>query len=281
MIEIPRYHPWYRLPALAIYFSIYLLIPLMYILFFVRLWDREHEQPDDPWDCLMLLSITGLTLFLSVASAPSWLRLCAVSPPAIILFVWYFNSPGRLRTVRMAAVGGLAVAIAVGECGERKLRWREYFTLPVGRVAVLNRVECDQIKFLLNLTKPGDYLFGNSDLDFLLNLRDPASVAYVTASGYTQPEQVADTLAGLKTHSTRFISWPIDLDVPPEDTSAVSHLAPLREYLHAHYHVAKIFANYDTFWELGASPVPAPAAQPVSEPSEAPQSPGKAPASQP
>jgi hypothetical protein len=64
MIDVPRFHPWYRLPALAIFLSIHLLIPLIYILFLVRYWTTAKQNPGAPWDRLMLLSLTGIFIFI-------------------------------------------------------------------------------------------------------------------------------------------------------------------------------------------------------------------------
>lgn len=57
MNDVPRFLPWYRLPGLAIFLSFHLLIPLIYILFFVRHWTSERKFPLQPWDRLMLLSM--------------------------------------------------------------------------------------------------------------------------------------------------------------------------------------------------------------------------------
>ena len=122
MIDMPRFHPWYRLPALGIFLSIHLLIPLIYILFFARYWTTANQRPDAPWDRLMLLNLTGLFLFLGMAPAPSWLRICAVSPPGLILFVWFWNSPGRFRRLRVKAIWVLVLLLALGECTEREVR---------------------------------------------------------------------------------------------------------------------------------------------------------------
>jgi hypothetical protein len=58
-------------------------------------------------------------------------------------------------------------------------------------------------------------------------------------------------MQGLEKHQVRFVSWYRGLEGQgragrhPEG----NHLAPIRLYLHEHYHVAQTFANGDQIWE--------------------------------
>jgi hypothetical protein len=60
----------------------------------------------------MPVNITGLCLFLSIASAPAWNRLYTVSLPALIMLVWFLNSAFKLErnnlTSLSPAVGDFA-----------------------------------------------------------------------------------------------------------------------------------------------------------------------------
>ena len=152
MIDVPRFYPWYRLPALGIFLSIHLLIPLIYILFFARYLTTANQNPGAPWDRLMLLSLTGFFMFLGMAPAPSWLRICAVSPPGVILFVWFWNSPGRFRSLRIKGIWLLAILIALGECAEREMRWHRDLNLAIGRIAMMNPNLCESLEYLQSHT---------------------------------------------------------------------------------------------------------------------------------
>ncbi len=276
MTDLPQWQPWFRLPGLVIALATYLLVPLIYLLFFVRFWDEEEDSPSEPWDRLMMVCFVGLALFLGVVTAPTWVRLCAVSAPAFILFVWYFSFEGLLQRVRIVAVWALALVLAIGVTIQSKLQWRGYATTPTGKVAILDRARWDEINFLLRNTRPGEYVFPSSIFGFLLNLRDPATVDYVAPSDYTRPEQVANVVEGLKNHRVKYILWSPVLALRQENPSSHNHLAPLLAYVRSHYHIAKIFPNDDMFWEKGVQkpplvPVPqapeAPAPQPpVSAP---------------
>ncbi len=281
MTDMPAFHPWYRLPALALWGSIYLLVPLIYILFFVRYWDEKEDRPSEPWDRLVLIALMGAMLFLGVAPSPTWLRLCTVVAPGVILFVWFLNSPGRLHRIRVTAMWVIVIAIALGEWHGRFFGWRQEVNLPIGRVAVLNEVQYKEIKFLLDNTKPGDYFFGNNELNYLLDLRDPSPIPFVTASDYTRPEQIQETIEGIKKHPAKYVYWSSDLDMPPEAHQGQSHLAPLRAYLLAHYQRVKTIEGDDfarSFWERydPSAPIPLPTPIPLPPPGQNGTSPGGA-----
>jgi hypothetical protein len=261
MTDMPPIHPWYHVPAVAIWASIYLLIPLIYILFFVRYWDEKEDSPSEPWDRLVLIAIMGAMLLLSVATTPGWLRLCTVAAPGLILFVWFLNFPGRLRTIRLTAMWVIVMAIALGEWHGRIFGWKKQVNLPIGRMVVLNQAQYEEIQFLLDHTKPGDYFFGNNELNYLLDLRDPSPVPFVTSTEYTRPEQVQQTIQGLEKHPVKYVYWPSILDMPPEAGQGASHLAPLRAYLESHYQIVKTIEGDDfarSFMEKINVPAPIP-----------------------
>ena len=265
MIDIPRLNPWYRLPALAIFLSVHLLVPLIYILFFVRYWTTARQNPQAPWERLMLLSVTGFFMFLGVASAPSWLRICAVSPPGVILFGWFWNSPGKFRALRVNTIWALALIVAVGECVERDIRWHKDLQVPIGRISIMDPETYQRIRYFLLRTKPGGYFFGDEMYNFLLDLHDPARVPYVTGSDYTRPSQVETLIDGLKTHPTQYVLFEAAAAMPPPSFGGRNHLRPLEDYLKTHYHFITAFSDGEMVWErneetpdaAGARPCPA------------------------
>jgi hypothetical protein len=271
MADMPPFHPWYHLPALVVWGSIYLLVPLIYILFLVRYLDEKDDRPSEPWDRLVLVAIMGTMLFLGVAASPTWLRLCTVAAPGIILFVWFLNSPGRFQRIRVTAVWVIVLAIALGEWHGRFFGWRQVVNLPIGRMAVLDRVQYEEIKFMLDHTKPGDYFFGNDELNYLLDLRDPSPIPFVTSTDYTRPEQVQQTIEGIEKHNAKYVCWPSILDMPTEAGSGRSHLAALRAYLEVHYRRVKTIEGDDfahSFWERynPSAPIPLPKPGPFAPP---------------
>jgi hypothetical protein len=263
MTDMPTFHPWYRLPALAIWASMYLLTPLIYILFFVRYRDEKEDRPSEPWDRLVLIAIMGVMLFLGVAVAPSWLRLCTVAPPGIIIFVWFLTSRGRFLSIRTGAAWVIVLVLALGESGERWVVSHQVVKLPIGQVAVFNPVQYQEISFLLDHTMPGDYFFGSPELNFLLDLRDPSPIPCVTSSDYTRPDQVQQTIEGLKKHPVKYVYWESTFDMPPLVAHSRNNLAPLRAYLESHYLIVKTVEGDDcarSFWEKVnmSAPIPLP-----------------------
>jgi hypothetical protein len=238
---------WQRLPGIAGFLLIHLLIPLVYILFFVRYLRRSGQSAGEPWDRLMLLTIIGLASLLSVGLAPTWARLYYVSLPALILFVWILKSEGRagqfVSNILYVVTLALAAAFPIG----KQLHWRDYLDLPSGRMAFLNHEAYEKYRWAARQTRPGDFFFGGPypDFYFLLDLRDPGPVPFITPFEYTRPEEVQAVVEGLEKHRVEMILWG-----PPLDTSEDrrgDHLGPLRTYVRSRYHIAEELPEFEAW----------------------------------
>jgi hypothetical protein len=238
---------WFDLPAFVL---IHLIVPYVYVVYFaVRA--SQQEQPRELRYRLLLINVTGLFLFLTVASAPAYTRLYVVSPPALVLLVWLISGVSKHRRLfsRLAWVSVLLMLIARPLM--MQLRWKAYLQLPTGQTALLDPLHYEKFSWMLPRVKPGEYLFGDHLLSFTLRLRNSGRVPFLRPTEYTRPEEVADAVEGLEKFHVRYVSWYIGLDrekdagLHPEG----NHLAPLRQYLYQHYHVAKTFANGDQIWE--------------------------------
>lgn len=234
-------------PDLVAWPVIHLLLPLVYILFFVRYWQERRKRPQEPWDNLMLISVTGLCLFVSVASAPSWNRLYTVSLPALIILVWLLSVPAKSERILQGALWALVVILAFAKPLVAQTRWRGVLDLPTGRTAFFDLASYQETKWMSERTHPSSYAFGNQFLCFALELKNPTRVAFVTPYAFTRPEQVQSVVNGLEAHSVQFVSWYPGLDAMVDP--AGNNLGPLREYLRGHYHVAALFANGHTIFE--------------------------------
>ena len=259
-LSVPSYHFWYRSPDLFIWLSIHILTPLIYILFFVRAWREAPKNPSQPWDRLMLVNVVGLSLFLGIAPAPSYARLCTVSLPALILLVWFAKWPGRFERVVYGLLWFVVLALGVYETVSiQDVRWKT-LDLPTGHVA-LYEPDYSSCRWLATHVKPSDYLFGESFMNYALLLRNPAPIDFVTSTDYTRPEQVQAVIESLERTRTRWVViWYLFLDVPGPG----NHLAPLHAYLLSHYHVdARTLYNYEEVWERnGQHPDALPPEQP-------------------
>ena len=238
--------------ALLMWIFIHLLLPFVYILFYVQYRRRALAQPEEPWDRLMLICILGFFLFLGIAFSPVWFRLISVAPPALILYVWLIKAPAKLprALTRLAWAGGLFALViqpAVVQTG-----WKGYIDSPTGRAALLDPGHYEKYHWLLARTHPGDFFFQADDCDeyFLLGLRNPAEVSFVTDSTYTRPEQVQNAIEMIEKHRVRFVMWSAWLDVPRSPGADGSAERPLRAYLRAHYHPVREFDDqFEEAWE--------------------------------
>jgi len=237
---------WFDLPAFVL---VHLIVPYIYVFYFV-IYRRQKDQSRELRRRLMLVNVTGVLLFLTVASAPAYSRLCVVSPPAIVLLVWLLSTMAKhKRVIRVAWV--VVLLMSTARPLMMQLRWKAYLDLPIGRTAFLDPVPYEKCRWMLERTKPGEYFFGDHLLSFALRLRNSGRVPFLRPTDYTRPEEVADAVEGLEKFHVRFVSWYIGLD--REKDAALhpegNHLAPIRQYLHEHYHLAKTFENGDQIWE--------------------------------
>jgi len=247
----PDIQHWYNLPGLGVYLFIHLLVPGAYVIFLLRYRREVRSRSTTPWDRLMLLNMLGLFLFLGVASAPSFFRLCTVSLPALILAVWLGASAGKPERFLAGLLWTFALMLVVIEPLRAQQRLRVALNLPAGPTAFSRPVWHEKYKWVRDHTLPSDFFFEGvwSDVYFPLHLRNPAAVPFVTATDYTRPEQVQNVLEALQKHRVKFVLWSLELDTASIDRPAGDHLGPLRAYLRTHYQVVESFEDGDQVWE--------------------------------
>jgi len=261
-------------PAFAL---IHLLIPLIYVLVFVRYSRRANPSVDQQWRRLMLINLTGFVLFLSIVSAPAYTRLYAVSPPAVILLVWLVNSSPKFARGMLRLLWATVLIMAITRPLVTQLRWKAYLDLPTGRTAFFEPPVYEICKWVSERTRPGEYFFGDNQIAFSLMLRNAARIGYVLPTDYTRPEEVQDLIEGLQKFQVRLVFQYIGIDgekaAPPTlplaarlltRTAAAlgldlrmyderhpegNHLAPLRQYVHEHYRLAQTFSDGSQIWE--------------------------------
>ncbi len=250
MIELPEFPSWLQAPALAVWIAIHVLVPMAYGLFLVR-WLREKERrPQEPWDRLMLVNITGLFLSAGVVFSPSWLRLCTASLPALILLVWFVDSSARLARPIRYLLWSFALVAAIAQPVVKQADG-QFLKTPVGRVALLERDRFQEFQWIAERVKPGEFFLDAADAEkyFLLGVRIPAEVPFLTPTEYTRPEWVRSTLAGLERHRVQYVLWSLELDMPEYRQGSSDHLGALRAYLRDHYRVVKVFPDGTQVWQ--------------------------------
>jgi hypothetical protein len=240
---------WLELPA---WFLIHLILPLVYVLVFIR-YQKESRKPHGQpgWanpEALVLVATVGVSMLLTVASAATSARLYTVSLPGLILLTWFLDSSASVqRRFLLGGFWGLVLALGILKPCVTQMKLSEHLDLPTGRTAFINEASYQKMKWLLPRVRPSDYFFGDPAMGLALRLWNPGRVDFVRPTDYTRPEQVADLIGGLEAHKVRFISWYPALDHQSGDRG--DHLGPLRQYLQSRYRVAARFTNGDKIWE--------------------------------
>lgn len=243
-----RWHPglsrWISFPFL------YATVPLVYIIVFAfGLRGRWKKAVDGPWEQLVLVTLTGVALFITIAPSPTVKRLSYVSPPAMILLAWLLDRPGRFAGRLRAALGCLAVALAISASVYNQTRWHAYLDLPAGRTAFSDHVELDEYRWMLAHTHPGQYFFGMPPMLVPLHLVNPTAVEGFDTSEYTRPEWVVAGVQALQVHPPPIMVLNRGQQYLLSAHSPSDHTAPFRDYWIQNYRLAKTFANGDEAWE--------------------------------
>jgi hypothetical protein len=247
MIGLPAFLHWRQLPGLTGFLLVHALLPVAYILTFFRYFRRSSNGPQEHWDRVVLIASVGLALLLSVSAAPTWARLYYVSLPALILLPWILNVKRRAGEILSCGLFVVAAILIVILPISKQVHRPAFLDLPSGRTAFFNQEAYARYGWAASHTRPSEFFFGGfyPDFYFLLGLRNPAPVAYVTSTDYTRPEEVQETIAGLERHNVNIVIWAASLDLP--DKPEADHLSPLRDYVRTHYRVAEKFPEFDAW----------------------------------
>ena len=169
----------------------------------------------------------------------------------IVLLVWLLTTVSKQQRTLLRVAWVCVLLMLAARPLMTQLRWKAYLDLPIGHTAFVDSVHYEKCSWILQRTNPGDYFVGDHLVAFNLRLRNSGRVPFLRPTDYTRPAEVADAVNGLEKFHVRYVSWYIGLD---RETDAAlhpegNHLAPIRQYLHEHYHVAQTFSNGDQIWE--------------------------------
>jgi hypothetical protein len=244
--ESPSIHSFANWPDLVAWPFVHIVIPFVYVFFVLYYWRVARSRPEVPWERLMLINITGLALFLTIASAPAYNRLYTVSLPGIILLVWLTGAFVPAKKILMPILWTAVLVLAVVKPLVTQTRRKAYLDLPTGRTVFFQPAMYEKTKWVAERTQPGEYFFGDQLLSFALRLRNPTPVPFLRPTDYTRPEEVRDVVQALEQHQVSLVSWYFGLDAPLD--SPGNNLSPLVRYLNGHYHVEVTFLNGDKIW---------------------------------
>ena len=228
---------------------VYTTVPLVYFVLLVVLRRQREKESNIPWDQLLLVTLTGLGMFLAVASAPSMKRMCTVSAPAMILLVWLLNRPGKAKASTKLILGMAAVAFAIEPAVHAQLRWKAYFNLPAGRMALEEPILYEEYSWIQTHTSPGQFFFGMPPFYNPFHMRNPAATEALETTEYTRPEQVTALIQALESHPVPLLILRQSRDLLRPTRSPSDHLDPFRAYLVKNYHLTRTFPTGDDVWE--------------------------------
>jgi hypothetical protein len=251
-LGLPEVLSWGKLPFLAQYLWIYLALPIVYAVTLYKCW----RSPATSGRALTLLSLVGICLLAEAAFNVNWLRVFVVSMPGIILLVWVVAETQTGRRYVLGVAWLVLICFGVAQTWSRHAHAEVLVELPAGRVAVRSQA-FEKLDWLAQQTRPGDFFFQAAWSSFYLPLRlhNPVFLDLLESSALSSPQYVELTIQQLEAKRVRYILWPPRLDAPdPFYGQKQYHLAPFRDYLHNHYHLARSFSDNDQVWERNAPP---------------------------
>jgi hypothetical protein len=251
-LGLPELLLWGKLPFLAQYLWIYVLLPVAYAVTFYRCL-RSPATRDRR--AVTLLGLVGFCLLAEVAFNVNWLRVFVVSMPGIILLVWVVAETRSGRRYLVAVTWLVLVCLGLAQTWSRHSHADVLVELPAGRVALRSQA-LEKLDWLAQRTKPGDFFFQAAWTNFYLplRLRNPVFLDLLESSALTS-QYVELAIQQLEAKRVRYILWSPRLDVPdPLHGQNQYHLGPFRDYLHIHYHLARRFSDNEEVWDRNSSP---------------------------
>ncbi|MGE0405128.1 MAG: hypothetical protein AB7O65_02435, partial [Candidatus Korobacteraceae bacterium] len=208
---VGQHLPWLGLPepptlrrfyTVGQYLSVYLMLPVVYLLVFMH-YARRRGAGVPERQRLVLLALVGSTLLAEVAFTPNWLRMYAVSAPGVILLAWV-AAASQWKRYAVPLLWIMVVCITLQQTWARVRRDYEVIDLPAGRAAVLPQAQ-EKLQWLAQHIAPGDFFFqaGWPGLYLPLRLRNPAFLDVVETTGVTPPEYVTRAVQELEAKNIR------------------------------------------------------------------------------
>lgn len=235
---------------------LFLVTPFIFIPFFVRYLREARRKPVGYWERPMLVAIAGIFMLLSIAPAPDGARIAISGLPSLILLVWLLDSPHKLARGLVGAITVGTLVIALYSVAAFRPHPVGILETPHGKLAFTDPVLYQEDSWIQQHAHPAEYFYEplSQDAYFYLDLRNPTPLSSIQNNGYTPPEQVAEVIRSLERHQVRYILWsPQALDaLQPPETLAEDYVKPLRDYVHSHYTLVKIFSNSDEAWANNA-----------------------------
>jgi hypothetical protein len=238
--------------GLVPYLAIYVLLPVIYSISLWQCWS-SRKNASFPWNQVTLLSLVGLSLFVDVAVSINWLRLFAVSLPAIVLTVWAMGRlPIRRRTLDalfMTASIALAV-LAVRQIEVKHALSAARGEVPGGRFATTPKAY-EKLRWLATHTQRGEFFLqaGWPGVYIPLQVRSPLYMPTLTRWDGVLDEDIQPAIQQMKARQVRYVLWTNTLDGGCAFNSCTDQLSIFRTYLKSSYRRIQTFDDGDILWQ--------------------------------
>jgi hypothetical protein len=244
----------YLITAVAVFY--HLLIPLVYLISAAVLWlDRRRSEINNE-RAVLLICLIGIFFALGTF-APNAGRLFQISVPAVVLFGWLVFRICSQNALLIKAVLVFLILFGAGQGIRMQTAWdRKVLNTVSGDLVFLSPVLLERYLWLLEHTSPGEYVFEtyNSHVNFPLGLKNPSQVSILLNTGYTPPEQVAQSIIDLKTKKPRYIIWDGSLTAEMQTLHDGEKLKPFYDFMTQEYELRLRTTPYDgrerEIWEL-------------------------------
>lgn len=237
----------HNLPALSEYVVVYLLLAVATVGGLYLCWRRRSEYASIA--PAMLVMLAAIFLFAEVGVSASWLRIYAVSAPAVILLAWVIDQLPRLRVCVSIALWVWILVLAAHQTAVHRRMQRAVVDLPAGRVATTQQT-ADGLRLVAEFVKPGDAVFQAAwpGVNVPLHVRNPLSFETVGVSDMPRPGDVELATRQLEERRVPYVLWGKQLDSSCSSPCG-DRLAPMRDYVHAAYVEAATLPDGDTLWQ--------------------------------
>lgn len=236
----------HNLPALGDYFAVYMLLSVAMVGGLILCWKRRGQYESIAPAVLVML--VAVFLFAEVGVSAWWLRIYAVSAPAVILLTWVIDQLPRMRVcVSIVLWVWIAVLSAHQTMAHHRMQ-RAVVDLPAGRVAT-TAVMAARLTSIAQFLQPGDAVFQAAwpGVYLPLHVRNPMAFETANVSDMPRPGDVELATRQLEERRTPYVLWAARLDgtclSPCSD-----RLSPMRDYVHATYEQVATLPDGDTLW---------------------------------
>ena len=233
---------------------VYITIPLVYLIFLRVMVRRRKVETGEPWNQLLLLAITGLAMFGSVAPCLSFMRVSTASLPGMVLLAWLLNRWGRPGKIAAATLAALSLAIAIYLPVRTQTRHWKYLDLPAGRAAIGDPNRYELYQWMAEHTHPGQMYFGMEPISLPLRLRTPAPIESPVPYEFNRPEHIAASIEAMERNRIPLLLLKPYLNLAGTRGYTDDHLRPFQAYIDRHYRPVKVFPSGDMAWERKENP---------------------------